>query len=318
MANFTVSRLGQANLGGDTDALFLEKFAGEVITAYRNAVKFVPRHRMRTITGSHSAKFPIFGHGGAAYHTPGTQLVGTTVPHADVNINIDGLLVADRTIAQIDELKNYWEVRSYYSKDVGTALALQMDSHIAQIGVNAARSSALITDDAYQGGSVIEDVDPEETDPQDEASVYAKLFNAQKTMDEKNVPEDGRCAFVRPDVYQVLIKGLTPVDVDYNPGGNGSVAKGRIYNVAGFEIVKTNQLPNTNINSGPTAYQGDFTDTVALCMHPDAVATVKLLDLQVESAWKIEYQAWLLVAKYAVGHGILRPEFAVELSSAAS
>ena len=51
-------------------------------------------------------------------------------------------------------------------------------------------------------------------------------------------------------------------------------------------------------------------------MHKGAVGTVKLMDLSTEAAYDIRRQGHLMVAKYAVGHGVLRPESAVELASA--
>jgi hypothetical protein len=47
-----------------------------------------------------------------------------------------------------------------------------------------------------------------------------------------------------------------------------------------------------------------------------SVGTVKLLDLAVESDYLIQQQGTLVVAKYAMGHGILRPECAVEIKTA--
>jgi hypothetical protein len=80
--------------------------------------------------------------------------------------------------------------------------------------------------------------------------------------------------------------------------------------------VKTNNLPQPNVNTGPAAYQGDFSTVAALAMHRSAVGTVKLIDLAVEMAYDIRRQGTLVVAKYAVGHGILRPESAVEVKTA--
>jgi hypothetical protein len=40
------------------------------------------------------------------------------------------------------------------------------------------------------------------------------------------------------------------------------------------------------------------------------------MDLAAESEYDIRRQGTLMVAKYAVGHGILRPEAAVELAKA--
>ena len=47
--------------------------------------------------------------------------------------------------------------------------------------------------------------------------------------------------------------------------------------------------------------------------HRSAIGTVKLLDLAVESEYSMSKQATLMLAKYAMGHGILRPECAVSV-----
>ena len=47
-----------------------------------------------------------------------------------------------------------------------------------------------------------------------------------------------------------------------------------------------------------------------------AVGTVKLMDLAVESEYDIRRQGTLMVAKYAMGHGVLRPEAAVGIKEA--
>ena len=56
----------------------------------------------------------------------------------------------------------------------------------------------------------------------------------------------------------------------------------------------------------------------ALVMHKDAVATVKLMDLSVESEYQIERQGTLVVSRYAMGHNVLRPAMSVALMAPAS
>ena len=50
-------------------------------------------------------------------------------------------------------------------------------------------------------------------------------------------------------------------------------------------------------------------------MSKDAVATVKLMDLAVESEYQIDRQGTLVVSKYAMGHDVLRPAMAVACMS---
>ena len=57
--------------------------------------------------------------------------------------------------------------------------------------------------------------------------------------------------------------------------------------------------------SGATAQYGILAGT------REAIGTVKLLDLSVQSEYQIERQGTLMVARYAMGHGVLRPECAV-------
>jgi hypothetical protein len=95
--------------------------------------------------------------------------------------------------------------------------------------------------------------------------------------------------------------------------GNGNYGTGKILKIGGANIIKTNHLPSTNVNTGPTAYQGDFTKTAAVITTKEAVGTVKLLDLSMRMSYDERRLGTLIVSKYAVGHGILRSECAVEL-----
>jgi hypothetical protein len=70
------------------------------------------------------------------------------------------------------------------------------------------------------------------------------------------------------------------------------------------------------VTTGPTKYQGDFTKTAGVIFQKGAAGTVKLLDVALESEYMVSRQGTLIVAKYAVGHGELRPECAIELATA--
>ena len=105
--------------------------------------------------------------------------------------------------------------------------------------------------------------------------------------------------------------------------GAGSYSDGKLDKVAGIKILMSNHLPKTNIEAAvpgeKNTYHGDFTNTLGLCMQSNAIATVKLRDLVVQQSgadFNIVYQATYMVAKYAMGHGILNPSNAIELTTA--
>ncbi len=313
MSNATPSRLGQINQAGDSNALFLKVYAGEVLTAFDETNVMMDKHIVRTIASGKSAQFPATWKTDAAYHTPGNELTGSQkIVHAERIINIDDLLVSDTFIANIDEAKNHYDVRSIYSSEQGRALARKADKQLLQIGILAARASSTVTG-GFGGSRLVNanfDVDAE--------TLISGIFAAAQAMDEKDIPEEDRYCFLKPKHYSLLAQNTKLYNKDW--GGMGVYAEGNLLKVAGVTLVKTNNFPTTNIASAETGtnntYHGDFSNSIALVMHKSAVGTVKLLDLAVESAYDIRRQGTLMVAKYAIGHGILRPECAVELAKA--
>ena len=318
MANATPSRLGAANGAvanfAQKNALFLKVFAGEVLTAFDETNVMKDLHVSRTISSGKSAQFPVTGKANAAYHTVGTPLLGTqNIKHNEIVVNIDDVLIADTFIANIDEAKTHYDVRAEYSRLLGMALAKQFDVRCLQLGVLAARGSATVT--GGNGGTAITDSDAATNG----ASLAASIFAAAQAMDEKDVPENDRVAIVKPAQYYQLVQTTDVINRDF--GGAGVYADGTVLRVAGIQIVKSNNVPSTNVSAVTgenNTYHGNFSTTVALVMQKSAIGTVKLMDLAVERTsgdFEIMYQGTLMAAKYAMGHGILRPECAVEIKS---
>jgi hypothetical protein len=294
-----------ANLGGDADALFLKQFGGEILTEFEENTVFKSRHFVRQIKNGKSAQFPSIGTVTSSYHTPGNFIDGQTVPHAETIISVDGLLVAPVFIAKIDELMNHYDVRGPYATEMGRELAQQYDINVARMFVLAARATNDLT--TRDGGTRIDSANMDTA----QAEIRAALFEAAQTLDEKKVGVANCSAFFRPAQYYLMAQDTTLINKDYN--GAGSIAAGKIETVAGFPIVKTNNVPSTNVNTGLAKYQGDYSKTVAIIGNKWAVGTVQLMDISLESEYEIRRQGTFMVAKMAVGHDILRPECAIEL-----
>ena len=310
MSNANPSRLGQADLTGDVKSLFLKVFTGEVMTTFAETNVVLPYVRQRTIASGKSASFAIVGKAQAAYHTPGTEIVGKNIAANEVVITIDDLLIADTFISNIDEAMNHYDVRSIYSTELGRVLANTLDKHLLQLGVLAARSSARITGET--GGTSITAAGS--TSDQ----LIDALFDAAQVFDEKDVAMDDRVAFLRPAQYYALAQNTKILNKDW--GGAGAYADGTALRVAGIELVKTNHLPSAvvadgSLNAGTgNKYAGDFTGVQALVMQKGAIGTVKLMDLAMESEYDMRRQGNLMLAKYAMGHGVLAPQAAIEIT----
>ena len=319
MANMTVSRLGQVNAGGATDALFMKLFAGEVLTNFEKQTVLLDKHWVRTIQNGKSASFPIIGGIAAAYHTPGTQIVGTAVNHAEKVIPVDGLLLSQAFIANIDEAMNHYDVRGQYSKEMGTTLAQQFDANVIQEGILGARSAALIS--GGNGGSQITNakfkyasnelgtVGTAANLAEKSAALKEALFKAAEILDQKNAPKE-RFVTLRPAEVYALVQDTTVLNKDW--GGVGAMSSGTCPEVAGIKILPSNNVPYTDL-SGATYHGVNAAKTVGLVFCPEALGTVKLMDMSLQSEFLIEYQGTLMVARYAIGHGFLRPDALVEL-----
>ena len=330
MADANPSRLGQANLTGGSwandNALFLKVFAGEVLDSFNQATVMMNRHMIRTIQSGKSAQFPVIGRTSAAYHTPGALINGDNIAHNEVVINIDDLLLASTFIANIDEAKNHYDVRRIYAEEMGVALANQMDKHILQQFIRGANETDVaVTGESDRVGTIIDRTDAGLTTPASDsflgqangANLVKALFVAAQTLDEKNVPKAGRFCIVKPREYYALANLDSIVSADFARRNIGGRESGMVFNIAGFEILESNNLPTTNITTAqPQAgtanrHAIDATETAAIVGHPSAVGTVKLMDMATEMEYQMNRQGTLMVAKYACGHGVLRPEACV-------
>ena len=306
------SRVGQVEAAGDQFALFLRQFSGEVLTQFDEVNKVLPKVTQRTISHGRSAQFPVIGNTTAKYHAPGMEIVGTAIAHNEVTLTVDMPLIADTAIANIDEAMNHYDVRAPYGKKLGNALANQLDRHLLQTAVKAARSPARISTDV--GGSVLT-VANLDTDMN---LLAASLFDAATLLDNKNVPEEGRFVFLRPAVYNKLAQNTTVLNKDW--GGSGAYSDGKVLRIAGIEILKSTHVPSANVAAGTVGggyadkYVGDFSKTVGVVFTQDTVGVLKLMDITMEAEYSVRWQGTLMVAKYAMGHGVLNPATAVELA----
>jgi len=346
MANgaITPSRLGQSNLTGDTDALFLKVFANEVLTTFEETNVMKDLHTVRTISSGKSAQFPTMGKATAKYHTPGDDVFeannGTdyvsTIKHKERVINIDDVLIAATSIANIDELKNHYDVRSAYSTELGRALSKRFDLATMRTLVAASQVAASAQANPDSGNGIKIDLGTTTGAPAD-LSTAANLIQtfrliAQK-LDENDIPSEDRFVVLTPELYY-LLAGSDNAAINRDFSGAGSIASGKVLELVGLKIfssthlsdITTNEVTSDDVNAknnpfddadGASADKGYLDSSLDVLKfvagHKSAIGTVKLMDLAVESEYSIPKQATLMLAKYAMGHGILRPEGAVSV-----
>ena len=338
-----VSRLGQQNAAGDVDALFLKVFSGEILQVFEENNIMMPLTQQRNISSGKTAQFPVVGTAQAKYHTPGESVLTTDdgssaakylsqVKHAERTISIDGVLLSTAFIADIDEAKNHYDVRAAYTTQIGRELAYSADRALIRTVIAGARK----TTDRF-GGSDAKflgaAIDTASGATYTDAELVSACAEVAQKMDEASVPAEGRYMVLTPANYYTLVKTGNPA-INSDFGGMGSIATGEVTQVAGLRILKSNHIPTADESSTQDSVLGDdlikndvftagggysgddFSNTVGVAFQSEAVGTVKLMDLAVESEYQMDRLGTLMLAKYAMGHGILREECCYEIITA--
>lgn len=171
------------------------------------------------------------------------------------------------------------------------------------------------------------------------------ILDSAQILDDKFVEDSNRVCLVRPDMYWLLIRNHAQT-LNQDWGGQGSLATGSISMLGNIRIQKTSNLPvvgaaaSTIAANHPTegtagtsgtanlrtavgtetgavsCYTGVFARTRAVVFTPCAIGTVNLREVKSEQQRFAQFKADFLGVDYMAGHGFLRPECAVEITSA--
>ena len=324
-----LQRLGMIKGTGDDRALFLKLGAAEVLDAFLRTTVFKGKTRERNIKGGKSVAFPLTGKMSARYHSPGVPILGEGNSPSDLNervIEVDGLMIADAAIAQIDELMNYYDVRQIYTTELGRSLAYEYDRRVARLIFAAASNVTEPLAKAGNAGRIgagttLSAGYAAATSTAKGDELVASIFDARVNFEKKDVPTDSMYAVFPPEEYFYITQSAKAINTDFNGGTtNGSIASGRTLQVAGIPIFMSNHVTQpayTNVTGDKNAdYAQNLSKCRGLIFNRDAVGVVTLLSpsLQVTSGdWNIQMQATLMVARQALGMGVLRAESAYKI-----
>lgn len=317
-----ISNPGQKLSAGDRDALFMKVFSGEVLTAFARNTVMMSRHQVRTIDHGKSASFAVMGRTRAKYLAPGSSLDDQRkkFEHTEKVIAIDGLLTADCLITDIDDAMNHYDVRVEYSRQLGEALAQSADcaviNELANMAAKDAPEAAENIPDNVSGtdkvkgtGKAFEFATGLELSQSAEYGnkIIEGLLAARAAFTKNYVPMGDRYCLLTPEGYSALIKALMPDSANYQALFDPN--SGKLQTICGFEVIEVPHLLNDGVD-GKHELNTNFTDAKlqGIVFHRSAVGTVKLKDLAMERARRAEYQADQIIAKFAMGHGGLRPE----------
>lgn len=310
----------------DNRELFLSIFGGEVLTAFDSATVTLDKHFVKTVPGgAKSYRFPKTFLADAEYHTPGTELLGNDLSTSEMVVTVDDILVSHYAIADLDRILSHFDMRSIIANEMGRALAKVFDKNVFRQIILAGRTAAA---SPFPGGESITD-----TGLAASGGVYNgkewidAIRDANKRLFNKDVPEDmPRYLAVSYEVFDAIKyavdanNNLLVLNRDFgHPGAGGVEGRAETMNIDGVTIVKSRNIPSTDESSTASVYskyRADYSNTAGVMWCPQSVATVKMMDISMETERDVRRLEDFMVSKMFVGHGVLRPELAIELKDA--
>ena len=332
MANATQTVLGTlnkavTNTAGSQDydtkyKPYLKLFSGELFKAYESATIARDTVQRRTLKNGKSLQFIFTGRMQAAYHEPGTPILGSgDPPVAEKTIVCDDLLISSAFVYDLDETLAHYSLRGEISKKIGHALAEAYDKKIFRQIAKAAREAHPITASPgpEPGGTQIKLGANKEYDAQ---ALVDGFFEAAAVLDEKNVPKQGRTAVLNPRQYYALVSQVSSNILNRDYGNNsGSLQSGEgLVEIAGINIKRSNNLPflagTVNSQSGENNdYSADFSNHCGLIYQKDVAGVVEAIGPQVQVTSgdvSVLYQGDVILGRLAMGAGTLNPAAAIE------
>ena len=310
----------------DNRELWLSVFGGEVLTAFDSATVTLDKHFVKNLSGgAKSYRFPKTWLAASEFHTPGTELLGTDLSTSEQVITVDDILVSHYGIADLDRILSHFDMRSIISKEMGRALAKVFDQNVFRQIVLAANQAAA---SPFPGGTVVTD-----TALAASSGVYSgiayidRIRKANIALFNKDVPEDmPRYCAVSVEVFDSIkyakdaTNNYLVLNRDFShPGAGGVDNRAETMNIDGVTVVKSRNIPTANDTSNTAVYskyRSNYTNTAMIMWCPQAVATVKLMDISLETERDVRRLEDFMVTKMLCGHGVLRPELAYVAKSA--
>ena len=342
MATANQVGLGRINLStgtgydgaSDKYALYLKLFSGELFKGFQHNTIARDLVTKRTLKNGKSLQFIFTGRMQAAYHTPGTPILGSgDPPVAEKTITCDDLLISSAFIYDLDETLAHYSLRGEISKKIGHALAESYDKKVFRAIAKSARQASPITaaPGPEPGGSQIKLGSGKEYDAQ---ALVDAFFEAASILDEKNMPKQGRTAVLNPRQYYALVSQVSSNILNRDYGNNqGNLNSGEgLYEIAGIQIKRSNNLPflagtvteetgsNSAAGTGQPADSADFSNHCGLIYYKDAAAVVEAIGPQVQVTSgdvSVLYQGDVIVGRLAMGVGTLNPAASIELLNSA-
>ena len=300
--------LGTNHVTNTTGATFIpELWSDEIIAAYKQNLVMANLVSKMSFKGKKgdTLHIPKPTRGAAALKAASTQVTLQAATESEVQVLVNKHYEYSRLIEDITETQALASLRKFYTGDAGYALAKQVDTDLIQLGRGAQGGNGTI---AYDKAVIASDGTTLYTGANEAAITDAGIRKVIQTLDDADVPMDGRC-LVLPPVARNVMMGLarfTEQAFVGEVGGGNTIRNGEIGNVYGVKV-----YVSTNCETAT----GDA--RIGMMFHKDAFVLAEQLGVRSQTQYKQEYLGTLFTSDMLYGVKELRDEAAVAIAMAA-
>tara|TARA_B110000259_G_scaffold173911_1_gene207683 strand:+ start:832 stop:1740 length:909 start_codon:yes stop_codon:yes gene_type:complete len=300
--------LGTNHVTNTTGATFIpELWSDEIIAAYKQNLVMANLVSKMSFKGKKgdTLHIPKPTRGAAALKAASTQVTLQAATETEIQVLVNKHYEYSRLIEDITETQALASLRKFYTGDAGYALAKQVDTDLIKLGRNAGGGDGTI---AYGSAVIAGDGSTAYTGSNESAITDAGIRKIIQTLDDADVPMDGR-VLVLPPVARNVMMGLarfTEQAFTGEVGGGNTIRNGEIGNVYGVKV-----YVSTNCETAT----GDA--RIGMMFHKDAFVLAEQMGVRSQTQYKQEYLGTLFTSDMLYGVAELRDEAAVAIAMTA-
>ena len=300
--------LGTNHVTNTTGATFIpELWSDEIIAAYKQNLVMANLVSKMSFKGKKgdTLHIPKPTRGAASLKAASNQVTLQAATESEVQVLVNKHYEYSRLIEDITEVQALASLRKFYTGDAGYALAKQVDTDLLQLGRGAQGGNGTV---AYDKAVIASDGSTLYTGSNEAAITDAGIRKIIQTLDDADVPMDGR-VLVLPPVARNVMMGLarfTEQAFVGDVGGGNTIRNGEIGNVYGVKV-----YVSTNCETAT----GDA--RIGMMFHKDAFVLAEQMGVRSQTQYKQEYLGTLFTSDMLYGVKELRDEAAVAIAMSA-
>lgn len=300
--------LGTNHVTNTTAATFIpELWSDEIIAAYKSNLVMANLVSKMSFKGKKgdTLHIPKPTRGSASVKAASTQVTLQAATESEVQVLVNKHYEYSRLIEDITEAQALASLRRFYTSDAGYALAKQVDTDLIQLGrgVQGGSGTAAYNKAVLGGDGSTLYVDGTNVGT---ALTDAGLRKVIQTLDDQDVPMDGRVLVVPPSARNTLmgLARFTEQAFTGEVGGGNTIRNGQIGDIYGVKV-----YVSTNCDTATTT-----TSRIAMMFHKDAFVLAEQMGVRSQTQYKQEYLGTLFTSDMLYGVKELRDEAAVAIA----